>query len=147
MKTNQKNREKQLWGIMLSPLFPEISFKEWEWEELDALNIMVHHIRKLNSEDSPASILLNNFNCSPSELRTAIATQLTCADWSSGMDAVQHFATFMLSGSKPMAKYTSRAIELLSEYLDEVKSDPDDWEPEEPQKLESAISFLKRFDN
>jgi hypothetical protein len=113
--------------------------KEWSWEELDALNIISQGHPGLTPE------LLDNFKCSVSELRSAIAAQLTCADWSSGTDQVQHFATFLLSGSAPMSQYTERAIELLTSYIEVVKANPEHYESDDIQKLEAAISFLARF--
>ena len=124
--------------------------KEWSENELDALQIMLNRIwigtiKKAGDDSKSIPMLLKNFKCSASELRSAIATQLTCADWSSGTDQVQHFATFMLSGSAPMSQYTERAIELLTSYIEFVKLNPEHYESDEIQKLESAISFLARF--
>lgn len=114
---------------------PDLS--RWTWEELDALSLMLGH--------QPIDILLNNFRCNPEELRSAIATQLTCAAWSSGTNEVQHFATFMLAGKALIPQYTERAIELLSSDIEVVKLNPEHYEKDDVQKLESAIAFLQRF--
>lgn len=117
---------------------------EWNGEELDTLKIMMGHVLK-RVESNSISILVQNFKCSVDELRTAINTQITCAGWSSGTDAVQHFATYMLAGYPPMPRYTERAIELLSESMEAVKAKPEHWEDGEVKRIEEAITFLSRF--
>lgn len=103
----------------------------WEWEEIDALSIM------LNRKD--LTRILANFRCSLSELRDAIRTQITCSLWSSDTDEVQHCATFMLSGMALVPKYMEEAIDLLASYIffAENEKDADD--------LRKAIAFLERF--
>lgn len=124
--------------------------KEWLWEELDTLKLMSDRIwagtiRKEENEPKTIPMLLKSFKCSASELRSAIAAQITCADWSEGTDEVQHFATFMLAGSPPMGQYTQKAIELLESYKGFVLDHSNSFSADTLQKLDGAISFITRF--
>ncbi len=136
----------QLW--IFRDQIPDL--KEWSEEQLDTLKLMLDRIwvgtiKKSGDDSKSIPILLKNFKCSIGELRSAIATQLTCADWSEGTDEVQHFATFLLAGSPPMSQYTQQAIELLESYKLVVIGNVNAFETEDIQKLDNAISFLQRF--
>jgi len=126
------------------------NLNEWSWEQLATLEVMSSRIwagiiPTVEDEDNLVPILTKNFKCSVSELRSAIATQITCAEWSEGTDQVQHFATFMFAGLQPESRYTERATELLKQFIDFVKLNPEHYESDEIQRLEGAISFLQRF--
>ena len=136
---------KTFWEKELSKTIPNL--KDWSHEELDILIDYVYRNVLANPENNPINELLNNYKCSVvDELRQAISTLITCSKWHS-YDEVHHCAVFMATASTPIPEYVGKAISILSKISEAAKRDPGGYGLNAAQELESAISFLRRFEN
>ena len=115
-----------------------VNTNKWDIAEKEALRWMLRN-KSIND-------LYTNFRLkSNSDLRRAVQTQLTCMEWSEGTNEVQHFATYMLAGSAPEAKYVNRATQLLNLDIASTKFRKEEGYEKEVKRLESAIKFISRF--
>lgn len=115
-----------------------VNTSKWNKAEKDALGLMLSN-KSIND-------LYTNFRLkSNADLRRAIQTQITCMEWSEGTNEVQHFATYMLAGLAPEAKYVTRSIQLLNLDIASTKFRQEKGYEKEVKRLESAIKFISRF--
>lgn len=143
MKSSKKLKGKVFWQQELSKRIPRLQC--WDNEELDILIDYVDRNVLAKPEVDPITELLNSYKCSIDELRQAISTMITCSDWSFSKDEIYYCAASMAMTSAPIPEYVTKAIQLFTEKIEIIKTEPNYIWNKDIRRFESAIAFLSRY--